>query len=213
MTAPGAESLLERALADAVGGIDDHDETTTRMLDGAYDQFCRMGIRRSTMEDVAKQAGVSRITVYRRFAGKDELVKQVVQREFRRYFDQFLIDIEHAETLADRVVIGFASALRAIRKNPVIGGLITAEPDIILPSMVSDGGAILHAVQRFVAGQLRREQSAGNLSADVDIELAAELMARVSASFLVTPSRVVDLDDEEQVRAVARKFLVPMLTG
>jgi hypothetical protein len=36
-------------------------------------------------------------------------------------------------------------------------------------------------------------------------------MARVSSSFLLTPSQVVDLDDDEQVRAVARKFLVPML--
>jgi hypothetical protein len=44
------------------------------------------------------------------------------------------------------------------------------------------------------------------------VELVAELMARVSASFLVTPSQVVDLDDDEQVRALARKFLVPMLT-
>ncbi|MBE1470391.1 helix-turn-helix domain-containing protein [Kibdelosporangium phytohabitans] len=198
-------------MADAVDGIDDHDEITTRVLDGAYDQFCRMGIRRSTMEDVAKQAGVSRITVYRRFTTKEELVKQVVQREFRRYFDQFLIDIQHAETTADRVVIGFASALRAIRGNPLVGGMLTAEPDVLLPSMISDNGATLAAVQKFVAGQLRSEQRAGNISGNVDVELAAEMMARVSASFLVTPSRVVDLDDEVQVRAVARKFLVPMI--
>lgn len=213
MTTPGAESLLERALADAVDGIDEHDEITTRVLDGAYDQFCRMGIRRSSMEDVARQAGVSRITVYRRFTTKEELVKQVVQREFRRYFDQFLIDIRHAETTADRVVIGFASALRAIRGNPLVGGMLTAEPDVMLPSMVSDNGSTLAAVQKFVAGQLRSEQRAGNISGDVDVELAAEMMARVSASFLVIPSRVVDLDDDEQVRAVARKYLVPMIEG
>jgi TetR/AcrR family transcriptional repressor of uid operon len=66
-------------------------------------------------------------------------------------------------------------------------------------------------VQRFVAGQLRREQQAGNVSPEVDVELVAELMARVSSSFLLTPSHVVDLDDDEQVRAVARRFLVPML--
>ena len=66
-------------------------------------------------------------------------------------------------------------------------------------------------MQRFVAGQLRREQQAGNVSADVDVELVAELMTRVSASFLFTPSHVVDLDDDEQVRALARQFLVPML--
>jgi TetR/AcrR family transcriptional repressor of uid operon len=207
----GPESLLERALAEAVDRVGDHDEMTARVLDGAYEQFCRMGIRRSTMEDVAKRAGVSRITVYRRFATKDALVEHVVRREFRRYFDRFLIDIEQAGTVADRVVLGFVSALRAIRHNRLIGGLMAAEPDVLVPSMIGDGGRTLAAVQRFVAGQLRREQAAGNVAAEVDVELVAELMARVSASFLLIPSQVVDLDDDEQLRALARKFLVPML--
>ncbi|MEV7554313.1 helix-turn-helix domain-containing protein [Amycolatopsis sp. NPDC089917] len=203
--------MLERALADALERAEESDEIALRLLDAAYEQFCRMGIRRSTMEDVARRAGVSRITAYRRFATKDALVEQVVRREFRRYFDQFLLDIQQAETAADRVVLGFASALGAIRRNPLIGGLMAVEPDVLVPSMVSDGGGTLATVQRFVAGQLRREQQAGEVSEDVDVELVAELMTRVSASFLVTPSQVVDLDDDEQVREVARRFLVPML--
>jgi AcrR family transcriptional regulator len=205
------DSLLERVFAEAAERAEDNDELTTRVLDGAYEQFCRTGIRRSTMEDVARRAGVSRITVYRRFATKDTLVEHVVRREFQRYFDQFLIDIEQARTAADRVVLGFVSALRAIRHNPLIGGLMAVEPDVLIPAMISDGGRTLAAVQRFVAGQLRREQHAGTVSAEVDVELAAELMARVCSSFLLTPSHVVNLDDDEQVRAVARKFLVPML--
>lgn len=211
MTTSSSESLLERAFAEAVERADDADEITTRVLDGAYEQFCHLGIRRSTMEDVARRAGVSRITVYRRFATKDALVEQVVRREFRRYFDQFLVDIAQVRTVADRVVLGFVSSLQAIRRNPLIGGLMSVEPDVLVPSMTGDGGQTLAAVQRFVAGQLRREQHAGNVSTEVDVELVAELMARLSASFLVTPSFVVDLDDDEQVRALARKFLVPML--
>jgi TetR/AcrR family transcriptional regulator, repressor for uid operon len=209
MTNP--DSLLARVFAAADAPADDTDELTARVLDGAYEQFCRIGIRRSTMEDVARRAGVSRITVYRRFATKDALVEQVVRREFRRYFDRFLDDVRQARTAADRVVAGFTSALRAIRHNPLIGGLMAIEPEVLVPSMVSDGGGTLATVQRFVAGQLRREQEAGHVSPDVDVELVAELMTRVSASFLLTPSHVVDLDDDEQVRAVARKFLVPML--
>lgn len=208
---PGPESLLERALAEAVDGVGAPDEMTERVLDGAYEQFCLMGIRRSTMEDVARRAGVSRITVYRRFATKDALVEHVVRREFRRYFDQFRTDIEQAATVADRVVLGFVSALRAIRGNRLIGGLMAVEPDVLIPSMVSDGGRTLGAVQRFVAGRLHSEQAAGTVAAEVDVELVAELMARVSASFLITPSQVVDLDDEAQLRALARQFLVPML--
>ncbi|WP_199740307.1 hypothetical protein [Saccharopolyspora rhizosphaerae] len=43
------------------------------------------------------------------------------------------------------------------------------------------------------------------------MDLVAEMMVRVSTSFLLTPSRLVDLDDEQQVRRTARKFLLPML--
>jgi TetR/AcrR family transcriptional repressor of uid operon len=205
------ESLLERAYTDAVEQVDDEDETRTRVLDGAYEQFCRMGIQRSTMEDVARRAGVSRITVYRRFATKDALVEQVVRREFRRYFDQFLVEIRQAETAADRVVLGFVSSLRAIRRNPLIGGLITTEPDLLVTSLINDGGRTVATVRQFVAGQLRVEQHAGNVPSDLDVDHVAEMMVRVSASFLAIPSELVDLDDDEQVAALARRFLVPML--
>ena len=206
-----SESLLERAYIDAVERVDDIDGLRTRILDAAYEQFCRMGIRRSTMEDVARLAKVSRITVYRRFDTKDTLVEHVVRREFRRYFDQFLIDIEQADTAADRVVLGFVSSLRAIRGNPLIGGLIATEPDLLIPSMMADGGQTLATVRQFVADQLRREQRAGNVSVSLDIDLVAEMMVRVSTSFLAIPSAIIDLDDDEQVAAVARRFLVPML--
>ncbi|MFI6518218.1 TetR/AcrR family transcriptional regulator [Spirillospora sp. NPDC050679] len=211
MTTSGPESLLERAYTDAVEQVDDTDETRARVLDAAYEQFCRMGIQRSTMEDVARRAGVSRITVYRRFATKDALVEQVVRREFRRYFVQFLRDIEQAETAADRVVLGFVSSLRAIRGNPLIGGLIATETDLLVASMISDGGRTVATVRRFVAGQLRQEQRAGNVPDDLDADLVAEMMVRVSASFLAIPSHLIDLDDDEQLAGVARRFLVPML--
>ncbi|WP_433510343.1 TetR/AcrR family transcriptional regulator [Nonomuraea sp. CA-143628] len=211
MAPSDSDSLLERAYVDAVERVDDSDELRARILDAAYEQFCRMGIRRSTMEDVARLAKVSRITVYRRFDTKDTLIEHVVRREFRRYFDQFLIDIEQAGTAADRVVLGFVTSLRAIRGNPLIGGLIATEPDLLVPSMTADGGQTLATVRHFVAGQLRSEQRAGNVSSGLDVDLVAEMMVRISTSFLTIPSTIINLDDDEELAAVARRFLVPML--
>jgi TetR/AcrR family transcriptional repressor of uid operon len=208
------DSLLGRALADAFTRADpggDNDEVAARLLDAAHDQFCRIGIRRSTMEDVARRAGVSRITAYRRFATKDALVEHVVRREFRRYFDRFRVEIRQAGTAEERVVLGFVTSLRAFRTNRLIGGLMAAEPDLLVPSMINDGGQTLATVQRFVAGQLRREQRGGHISDDVDVDLVAELMVRLSASFLAIPSHVVDLDDPEQLRDLARRYLAPLL--
>ncbi|MER7367269.1 hypothetical protein [Nonomuraea wenchangensis] len=101
--------------------------------------------------------------------------------------------------------------MRAIRGNPLIGGLLVSEPDLLAPSMMTDGGQTLATVREFVAGQLRREQRTGNVSAALDADLVAEMMVRVSTSFLAIPSVVIDLDDDEQLVTVARRFLVPML--
>lgn len=212
MTASEPESFLVGALTAVVEGVaDDDDETSARILDAAFELFCHIGIPRTTMEDVARRAGVSRITVYRRFATKGALVDHVVRREIRRYLGRFLVDIERAETTADRVVVGFVSSLRAIRGNPLIRGLMSADPDALIPTAIGDGGRMFATVQAFVAGQLRREQEAGHVSGAVDVDLVAEVMVRVCSSFLVIPSRIVDLDDEEQLGDLARQFLVPML--
>jgi AcrR family transcriptional regulator len=101
LTGPSATpSALEVAFTEAVEGAGHDDEMTERLLDAAHEQFCRVGVKRSTMTDVARLAGVSRITVHRRFATKDQLVEQVVRREFRRYFDRFVLDVQDAGTVA-----------------------------------------------------------------------------------------------------------------
>lgn len=203
-------SLLERALAEA--GVAAEDDAHAELLDAAYELFSRHGIQRTTMDDVARAAGLSRITVYRRLSSKEALVEQVVLREFRRYLDQFLLDIAPARTAEERVVLGFVSSLRSIRTNPLIGGLMVAEPQALVP-MLERTGRTLETVSRFVAGQLRREQAAGHVAAGVDVDMVAEVMVRLTTSFLLTPSHQVDLDDDAQVGDVARRYLAPMLRG
>lgn len=211
MTTSNSKSLLELAYDDALAQSDDEDLTRTRLLDAAYEQFCRTGIQRSSMEEIARRANLSRITLYRKFDTKDTLVDQVLLREIRRYFIRFLDDISRADSAADRVVAGFVSSLHAIRTNPLIGGLLDAEPTLLAGSVVGNGEEMLATVRHFVAGQLRHEQEAGTISGELNTDLVAEMMVRVSASFLMFPSRLVDLDDDAQLTTVARQFLVPML--
>lgn len=66
------------------------DPLTEQILDAAREQFTTFGLRRSTVDDVAKRAGVSRVTVYRRFGNKDGLVSACLIREYRR----FVMDVD-----------------------------------------------------------------------------------------------------------------------
>ncbi|MFW0789613.1 TetR/AcrR family transcriptional regulator [Gordonia sp. CPCC 205333] len=207
----GSAAMLARVLTEAMEQPDTSDDIRIRVLNAARDQFSTVGIRHSTMDDVARRAKVARITVYRRFPTKDALVEEVTLREFRDYFDQFLLDIGDAETVADRVVVGFVSSLRVMRRNPLLRGLLAVEADLLTSSMIGDGGHMVAVVRQFVAGQLRREQLAGHVADSVNVDIVAEMMVRVTASFLAIPSHVIDADDDAQMTEIARWVLVPML--
>ena len=202
--------MFGRVLADPLDSAAP-DDIATRILDAAREQFSVIGVRRSTMDEVARRAGVARITVYRRFPTKEALVEQVTHREYREYFKQFLIEVRRVDTVDERVVVGFTSSMRAIRHNRIIGGMLTAEPESLARAMVGDDGRLIAVVRGFLADQLRAEQAAGHVGASVDVDLVAELMVRISASFLTTPGSIVDVDDDEPLAALARRFLVPLL--
>lgn len=52
-------------------------ETRERILEIATEQFARFGVRAITMEDIARQAGVSKKTIYQEFSDKRDLVRAV----------------------------------------------------------------------------------------------------------------------------------------
>ena len=205
-------TLVERAARRAIDGLAPNgDETRARLIDAAYDEFCRVGIAKASMDGVAKRAGTSRITIYRKFESKDALVDEVIAREFSRYLADFRQSIVGAHTIADRVIAGFVTSLQQVAGNPLIKRMIDDDPTVV-PGLIGGGdGRNLVAVGEFVSAGLREEQAAGNLDPALDPTLTGEMIVRISGSFLTTPSRLVDLADGEQIAAIARTYLLPML--
>ena len=205
----GQSTVIERALRPVAPQRED--KTRTRLLDAAYEQFCETGIARTSMEEVARRAGTARITIYRKFDSKDALVDAVMVREFQRYFGEFLVEMEAAETVGDRVVAGFVTSLRTIGRNRLIARLLELEP-AMLPGLVGGGDRrTMFQVRDFVAQQLRREQAAGNLAPELSTLLAADLIVRITGSFLTSRSDLVSLDDEAGLIALAREFILPLV--
>ncbi|MGY1896949.1 TetR/AcrR family transcriptional regulator [Nocardia gipuzkoensis] len=60
------------------------DAVDEKIMDAALDRILQVGIRRSSLDDIAKRSGVNRVTIYRRFAGKENLVDAVLERETQR---------------------------------------------------------------------------------------------------------------------------------
>ena len=184
--------------------------TRERILDAALEQFEAEGIRRSSVEAVANRAGVSRVTVYRRFPRKELLVNAVSAREASRMIaatDEHITGIPDAET---RTVEGFAFLLQRLREHALTKRLIAIEPESVLGSLTVDAGPVLELGTRYVAQQIRRGQGEGAFP-PYDAEPVAELLVRFAHSIVLTPEATVVLDDEEAVREFARAQVTPIL--
>jgi AcrR family transcriptional regulator len=199
--------LLEKALGPAAATSD---ETAERILAGALSQFEDFGIRRSTMEDVARRAGVSRITVYRRFPQKERLIEAVVLREVQDFFAQIEAAVKPLDSVEDRIVEGFAFTLAAARGHGLLTRLLRTEPETLLPHLTVQGGPLIAAGRAFLANQMRIAHSE---VAPEDLDVVAELVGRLVLSFLLTPDSVAAVESPRKAREFAHRWIAPLMMG
>jgi TetR/AcrR family transcriptional repressor of uid operon len=116
-----------------------------------------------------------------------------------------------ATAAADRVIGGYVSTIQALRRNPVLHGILAVELDALVASMAGSAERVLALARVFIAAQLRVEQDNGEIGEAIDVDVVADLMVRLALSFVLIPSDVVDLDDDDAAMEMARGFLVPVL--
>jgi AcrR family transcriptional regulator len=147
----------------------DAEQLGHRIVDAATDLFFMLGYGATSIEAVARRAGISKRTFYHRFANKPALLSAVIHRTIERMRPPADVPLLHGAGLPE-ILRGLASLiLRAALSPPAIAlhRLIVAEssrfPD--LAAVVSNQGATEEAV-RLIAGVLEREARAGNLRLD-----------------------------------------------
>jgi TetR/AcrR family transcriptional regulator, repressor for uid operon len=193
-----------------VAPVAGEDALFDRVAAAALDEFAEHGIRRTSMEDVARRAGVSRMTVFRRFASKQRLVEVVIAREVHRGMQELDLLWEGAETLEDRLVAGFEFAGRYVRGHPLFDRLLRSEPEVLLPPLTLDGGPVLELYRSLIANRLQAEVNAGR-AATADLDGVAEVIARLAISLLLTRDGTITLKDPHSVRRLVNLTLLPML--
>ncbi|MGO8963427.1 MAG: TetR/AcrR family transcriptional regulator [Mycobacterium sp.] len=186
------------------------DATVDRVAAAAFEMFAEYGIRRATIDDVARRAGVSKMTVFRRFQSKQGLVGVVIAREIRRGMAELDRVWEREQTLEQRVVLGFSFAVNFVRGHALFDRLLRSEPELLLPLLTIDGTAALALYRELIGQRLRTEVRAGR-AAPADVDQAAEVLARLAISLLLTREGTITLDDDETIVALVRNVLLPML--
>jgi AcrR family transcriptional regulator len=205
-------SLVARALGERTGAESAVDRTTDRIIDAALRQFELFGVARSTVEQITKRSGLSRVTLYRRFPGKQQLVEAVVLREVRQFLDRLDERLDELSTPAEKIAEGFVFTLDAIRSHVLLARLLEAEPESVLRYFTVEGGPVVAAARDYLADRVAKDNPADRRS-DAELALAAELTVRLVISFLLTPQTVAELDDADAAREFAGRYLAPLLQG
>jgi len=195
--------------------VENPDEITTRILRAGLEQAELVGMRRSTMEDVAKRSGVGRATLYRRFPTKTALNDAIVLSEVRRFLEGSTQARAQGTTFEDRMVYDTVFTVTFIREHALLKKLLRLEPEAILPSLTVDAGPIVDFATDYSVALFRRElygTKAITAAQERHLRTAAELQTRLTLSFIVTPHTSIKLTSLDDTRAYVRRYLMPMVT-
>jgi AcrR family transcriptional regulator len=173
-------------------------DTGGRIRDAILVCVGRFGLAKTTVDDIAREAGCSRATLYRYHDGKPAILRAAVTAELERVTSA-LVEAGRAEpTVADAVVAVVVRASRELRDHDALQFLLAHEPEAVLGHLAFvPGDRVLVAVGDAIAPAFDRW-----LTPDACTR-AGDWIARLLRAYALIPHPPVDLTD----RAAARPFL------
>ncbi|MFD7843089.1 TetR/AcrR family transcriptional regulator [Nocardia sp. NPDC059764] len=195
-----------------VRGSGPEDRNQAKVLDAALLAFLDFGIKRTSMVEVARRGGLSLATLYRRFAGKNDLIQAVGLRQARQFIDD--VDaavqgpIEADASAEEQIVALFVAFTEGLRNNQLLDRLLETEPEIVLPYLTVRGAPVIELGRDYLAEFTARLQAEGKLPQYDPLPLA-EMTARAALSLALTPQTVIPLGDPEALRKFAREHVIP----
>lgn len=175
------------------------------ILDAARTCVEAFGVRRTTLTDVARRAGVSRPTVYRRWPDVTALVADLLTRELRRILIAEEVEAEHDgadESVRARLVRHAAGVARAMLDHPLVGRIVDTEPELLATYTFHRLGSSHRAALELVEPAIAEGQADGSIRDGDPAALAHLVMVtvqntvtshRLFADVLDAPGLIIEL--------------------
>lgn len=192
-----------RDVPEQTEGHAEHDAVRARIVLAARSRCAEIGLRRLTMDDVARRAGLGRATLYRRFRSKDELVEAVILAETQAFFAALDAALDDCAGDAERLAEGFAFALGYLRSHVLLNTLLRTEPETLLPYLIG-GGELIRVATDAVCTRMRRGPGQSR-----DLSETAELLVRLVLSLALTPESGLDVGNRRGAVLLVRQHLLP----
>ncbi|MHB8340179.1 MAG: TetR/AcrR family transcriptional regulator [Mycobacteriales bacterium] len=174
-----------------------------------------IGLRRTTLAEVARRAGVSRMTLYRQYGDLDAIVSALLTAEFVAVFDRVHAETGDAEHGRRQVAQAVTRTVAAIADHPLYQRILAVDPELLLPLIVDRVGSTQRIALRLLASLIERGQEDGSVRA-MDPELAASVIGTAAQSFVFS-ARVIATQHKPDVIAgelehLIEGYLTPALT-
>ncbi len=181
------------------------DGTANRILDAALAVLAESGIRGLSMETVARRAQVNRVTIYRRFTNRDELLRALITREIDRLLAEVTAIGATTQGTDSQIEKMITYVLLETRRHPLARRLVT--PERVL--LVGADEAVQQGIS-YIASVLEFAQQRGVID-DYDVQPVAEVLARFAHSLLLTPGSELAGSSLEEMAEFVRVAFVPVV--
>ncbi len=189
---------LQVGRTDGVGG---------RLLEATMVCLTRFGVAKTTIDDVAREAGSSRATVYRYFGNRSALIETAIHAEIDALVGAVARSADDAEDLEDAVTAMFVTAARRIISHAALQRALAHEPEVVLPALSFDGGDRV-----FAEASARFAPTLARFVPPDRAAPAAEWCTRVLLAYLHPDRAPMGLTDEVATRRLVRQHVVPALS-
>jgi AcrR family transcriptional regulator len=160
------------------------------LLDAARASILAVGWRRSTLTDVARRAGVSRMTIYRRWPDMQTLLADLMTREWAG-----LVEVGDGSPL-ERLARGVASAVAALRGNRLFAKIVQVDPELLLPYLLDRRGRTQDGALALLEATVAEGQQDGSVRAGDPVLLARSVLLAAYGFALSAPTMTDDRLDE-----------------
>src|SRR6476661_4253167 len=175
------------------------------LLDAARDSIVAVGWTRTTLTGVARRAGVSRMTIYRRWPDMQTLLGDLMTREWSGLVDDQPDD--PAVSPLTRLADGVASTVAALRDNELFTKIVHVDPELLLPYLLDRRGRTQEGLLALLVASIADGQQGGSIRAGDPVLLARSVLLAAYGFGLSAPTMTDDRLDEAAFDAELRALV------